>query len=496
MKAIFIFLSILRFSNIFSQNELSYYLNLYNQSSKNLTVISISGNECVNCYASIHYLLNDLKMESTNTLFLVKDVPKRELGFFMEDKFNIDTAQYRIIIDNLFFSALNNKSGFSSSISVCNDESLLFQTEFKNIDIVSLKKYLPGRFKIQLSDSLDVSNFAGAGASMLQVKNDSLILIYNYFRSAVFEYNLNTQKITKSIAGKNLKTELNDYLMISELDPSEINFANTNTDAQQMFKTVPSRIAPRNVYVTENYIYLALEVLSYDLVIDNKIVPVDTSFQLKWFSFFAKYDRDWNLINRYSFPYQISEYKPFFNYLPSGQFLNDSIFIMRASTASSDSLAIEYLLPNKSTVPKFVRFLSIKYPDYFPVLSKGMRNVYSSEIVNDEYFFNTEPIVYNDVLNFKHLLEGWDYQSVSDSSKTNTWIDIIEPLNNGNYLVLGTKNYTSTWYALYDKNFMLIEQKKIIDRPLISMVFKNNKIWGMDLTEEYGTLYSFEINYE
>ncbi|MBK7038848.1 MAG: hypothetical protein IPH42_21600 [Bacteroidetes bacterium] len=496
MKNIIIILFIFRLSNVFSQNSLTTFLNQYNQSGQNLTIISISGTECVNCYASIHNLIDELKLEKSNTLFLIKDVPKRELVFFMEDKFSIDTAKYSVVIDNALFKELNSNSGYTSSISICNSKDILFQTSFKNLDLVSLKKYYTNKIDIKLSDSLDISSFAGAGASTLQVKNDSTIFVYNYFRNTIFEFNSKSASINRSVGWKNLISEVDNFLSLSELEKFEIDFASTNTDAQQMFKNVPSRISPRGVYVTDNYIYLPLEILSYDLVIHDNKVPVDTAFQLKWFSFFAKYDMEWNLVERYSFPYQIPEFKGFFNYLPSGQFLNDSVFVMRTSTPSSDSLAIKYILPQNSTAPRLENFLSVKYPEHFQVISKGMRNVYTSKTINDNYYFNAEPIIYNDELKSKFLLEGWEYQPVSDSTKTNVWIDVIHQLPNGSYLVLGTKNYTSTWYALYDQNFILIEQKKIIDRPLISLVIKNDKIWGMDLTDEYGTLYSYEIVFQ
>lgn len=496
MKVTLILLFILCISNSFSQNHLTGYLNYYNKSGENLTIISISGNECVNCYASIHYLIDDLKLEKSNSIFLIKDVPERELVYFMLNNFSIDTAKYSIVIDNALFNELNSNSGYSSSISICNSKELIFQTGFKNLDLVSLKQYYKNTFDIKLSDSLDISNFAGAGASTLQIKNDSTILVYNYFRNTIFEYNTKSASINRSVGGKDLISEVDSFLLLTELEEFELDFARTSKDAQQMFKTVPSRISPRGVYVTDNFIYLPLEILAYDLVINDLKVPVDTAFQLKWFSFFAKYDMNWNLINRYSFPYQIPDFKGFFNYLPHGQFINDSVFIMRTSTASSDSLSIKYILQERSTFPKLDNFLLLKYPEHFQVISKGMRNVYSSKIINDSYYFNVEPIIYNPALNSKFLLEGWDYQPISDSTKTNIWIDVVHQLANGNYLVLGTKNYSSTWYAVYDQNFKFLEQKKIIDRPLISIVIKNDKIWGMDLTEEYGTLFCYDIIYK
>ena len=202
----------------------------------------------------------------------------------MEDKFSINTAKYSVVIDNALFKELNSNSGYTSSISICNSKDILFQTSFKNLDLVSLKKYYTNKIDIKLSDSLDISSFAGAGASTLQVKNDSTILVYNYFRNTIFEFNSKSASINRSVGWKNLISEVDNFLSLSELEKFEIDFASTNTDAQQMFKNVPSRISPRGVYVTDNYIYLPLEILSYDLVIHDNKVPVDTAFQLKWFS--------------------------------------------------------------------------------------------------------------------------------------------------------------------------------------------------------------------
>jgi hypothetical protein len=454
-------------------------------------VLTISGTECVNCYASMHYLIDALLLDSTNSLIIVNGVPKRELSFFVEEKLGLEPNTSKVIIDNDLFLAISGGKS-NSMLSILKEDTVVYQSEFKNLNMQQIINLRAKNIQIEEHAVADVTSFAGAVASTFQVLNDSVIIFYNYYRGIVYEYNFRSHTITNSVGGKELTPLLDKLLAMSELSQEDLQF-NKTPEAQVMLSTVPYRAVPRNIYVTENFIYLPVEVLSYDISINNSNPIPDTIFQLKWFSFFIKYDKQFNPLSYFAFSYQIPDYPGFFNYLQTSQFLNDSTLAMRVSTRSEDSLYFYYTLSDsiRNPIPSSVPECS--YPDHIKAYTNGRLHVYYSQIEGSHYFFKPEPILYELNTNRRIGLNGWNYNKITDTSRTNCWIDDVQFNNDGTIYVVGTQDYSTTWLCVYNNTYDLLSRIEIINRPLIDTKITGKYIYGLDLTEEYGKFYAFEI---
>lgn len=474
-----------------SQSLLKQKLDEYNSLKANQIILTISGTECVNCYANINYLLGKLQLDSTNSTLVIDGVPDRELDFFIEERLGVIPETVNVIRDNVLFQLLSDGNS-SSQVFILHEDSIIYQEELRSISLNQFLRYRAQTIQIKELLVADITSFAGAIASSFQVLNDSIILVYNYFRNVVFIYNFQLNKIVNSIGGRELSLILDELLTLSELTQEDLHY-NTTSDAQEFLSTVPYRVVPRNVYVSENYIYLPIEVLAYDISINATERIPDTLFQLKWFSFLLKYNREMQLISKFSFNYQVPGFAGFFNYLQESQMLNDSTLAMRVSTRSADSLYFYYNLNDSvsNPIPSFIP--DCAYPEYVIPFSDGKLHVYYSQVEGKHYFFKPEPVVYEFSSDKKIILAGWDYKQISDTSPTNCWIDDIQFNNDGTIYIVGTQNYSNTWLCVYNSNFELLKKIKITDRPLIDTKIIGRFIYGLDITDEYGKFYKYEI---
>ncbi|MFN3940393.1 MAG: hypothetical protein ACK4IY_07380, partial [Chitinophagales bacterium] len=267
-----------------------------------------------------------------------------------------------------------------------------------------------------------------------------------------------------------------------------LEYAKQSREAREYIDAL-NRIVIGAPHVTENYVFVPLQILAYDIILqaDN-----DTVVQLKWYSFLAQYNKDLQFIARYPFTYQFQNYPNHFHYLDNANFINDSILYMKPSTRVKDSIvAIYKLLPGNK--PALIAFPPVGYPDRFPMKVGIYAKVYYSKFMSaTDYYFREEPILYNTVNSNTIELSGWQYTHIGDSTRTGFWLGYIF-IQDDIYYVFGIERKISM-LKLYDRNFNLLHSETVMDKPYFSIERRGNTIYGLVSDEESIKIVSFIID--
>ncbi|MBK8681162.1 MAG: hypothetical protein IPN31_04495 [Bacteroidetes bacterium] len=473
-------------TNAFANSD-SIIKNSNNDSQHYEIIIALNCNECINCYYGSQDIFSEL--DKTTTLFIVSGLPKREVPYFFEEKLNLQSENLHWIKNDSLFKYYSDKYNGLSAIYLLKNDEIVFSSDLKNIDRIKLNEVLHSGSspKLMEAEEWDISHFGGDANSSINFLNADTLLIYNPVRNKIYLYSLSLKKMIKVFDIGVYPENIEEWLLLTELEENDLDFAKNDKEASEYINSL-NRIIPGSPSVTDNYVFIPIQILAYDIILkeDN-----DTIVQLKWYSFFLQYDKELQFIDRYSFPYQFPDYPNHFNHLGNGDFLNDSILYMKASTRVKDSIiAIYKILPGSK--PELIGFPPIGYPDRFPMKVGAYGKVYYSQFFSEtEYFFKEEPILYNSNTESSKEFSDWKYTHIGDSTRTGFWVENIFKIHDL-YYVFGIEN-KSTAIKIYDSNFNLMHSEAVIDKPYFSIRLNGNTFYGLVSDDESIRIKSYTL---
>ncbi|MBK6729868.1 MAG: hypothetical protein IPG60_02495 [Bacteroidetes bacterium] len=473
-------------TNAFTHSYLSFQ-NSNNDSQHYEIIIALNCNECINCYYGSQDIFSEF--DKTTTLFIVSGLPKREVPYFFEEKLNLQSENLHWIKNDSLFKYYSDKYNGLSAIYLLKNDEIVYSSDLKNIDRIKLKEVLQTSStpKLMEAEEWDISYFGGDGNSTINFLNADSILIYNPVRNKIYLYSLSQKKMIKVFDIGVYPENIEEWLLLTELEENDLDFAKNDKEASEYINGL-NRIIPGPPSVTNSYVFIPIELLAYDIILkeDN-----DTIVQLKWYSFLVQYNKELQYIDRYSFPYQFPDYPNHFNHLGNGDFLNDSIFYMKASTRVKDSIiAIYKIMPDSK--PELIGFPPIGYPERFPMKVGAYGKVYYSQFFSEtEYFFKEEPILYNSNTESSKEFSDWKYTHIGDSTRTGFWVENIFKIHDL-YYVFGIEN-KSTAIKIYDSNFNLMHSEAVIDKPYFSIRLNGNTFYGLVSDDESIRIKSYTL---
>ena len=457
----------------------------------------IRGNDCVNCYASINLVVDHLEKQGITPVIVVKDIPKRSINEFLEYKLQLQSGKYQVLNSDSIFDLYTDMG--LSTYAIIENNNIRFKKSFKSISIDNLKTlFTDTPNSIAFIDSIDVSAYVSSAQDKIYAYSSNDIIIYNSTRGCLYKINFNTNKAQKILCKSNIEPLIDAFLSLSELTDEDRLTNNTKAEAKNSaFNLFPSRLLIRGFHPTNTYNYIPIEILSYQFEYKtNDTAKTDTLYQLKWFSFFAVYDKNWRLINKISFPYQLEMGSSLFNHLLYGNFVDEKLYYMNISSMNNDSLIVSYSLSGKK--PKVLNKFDVKYPDNYPKQNaQGIDMKYPCSPIDKHFYtFRREPYLYSYTGEKKIMLDGWKMQLSDDNLNTNLWLHDFENMKNGNKMVLGCEYGAKAKMKLniYDGSYSnLLNSIELANIPWDQSLIHGNTIIGLRNTDDKASLYVYRL---
>ena len=144
-KYFVLFLFIVFLSNITKGESVSYFIKKHNLPA-NINVLSIFGEDCVNCYYGFSYFLKEHKADfkKENFVFLFQKTAEKEVDNIFKYRLGFEKTGYKIIVDDAFYALLSKNGVSTLSIIEKENETMLLQYDKELKMLLSKKNIFDG----------------------------------------------------------------------------------------------------------------------------------------------------------------------------------------------------------------------------------------------------------------------------------------------------------------------------------------------------------------
>lgn len=481
------------------EKNISYFIKKYNLP-ENLNILSVFGEDCVNCYYGFSHFLKEHKTDfkKEDFVFLFENSAENEIDNIFKFRLGFDKAGYKIIVDNEFYSRVN-KNGITT-LSII--EKAKVTERFTSKDIYKFKSFARSdsfsspKALIKL-DTIDLMGRLGTKKLAVTLLNESKILIQNKYTNDVFLYDINTTRIIKKLPISTFTENYDSLLTLLLLNnPENLDYNLKNYKKKELYKSFPL-CSIQEVYCFENLIYLCLSVAQMEVDTNNHIVHRS---QLAM----VKLDSNLQIQHIYKIPERIPDSDKLLNFFdctfiaPETAIVSLSVFDPSGSRKKDSICALYSMATNE------IKILNMGYESFMPLRgNNGYFNYYHFDVWNEKNvlkgYFNRSPYVYNLSNNTKALIPdiGVDLKTIDISGKDKFfWINKIFSYQNSTFIIANQKQNEAS-ILQYDADLKtLISKKKIFDGYFSDVFVFQNKIFAFENYSEKGdvaTLHFYKI---
>lgn len=477
-----------------SEKELSFFIKKYNLS-ENINILSVFGEDCINCYYGFSYFLKEHKDEfkKENFVFLFQKSAENEIDNIFKFRLGVEKTGCRIIIDDAFYNQVN-KNGVTT-LNIIEKGKVV--EKFISKDIYKFKSFAqaptPMHNLINL-DTIDLMARFGTKKLAVTTLNESKIVIQNKYTNDVFLFDINTKRIVKKLPISTFTEKYDSLLKLLVIDnPENLDYNLKQYKETEFYKSFPL-CSIKEVYCFDTLIYLSLAVARMELDTNNHIIHGSEYAMVKLNS---------NLEIQYI--YKIPDSIP--NSDKRISFF-DCVFIASETTVLSISVSQPSELRRRDSVCAIyslqtneVQFLDLSYESFMPAKgNNGYSNYYHFDVWNEndiiKGYFNRSPYIYNLSNNTKHLIPdiGVDPKTIDINEKDKFfWISKIFSFQNSMFVIANQKQNETTLLQ-YDREVKtLISKKKIFEGYFSDAFILNNKVYAFENYSEKGDVAMLHI---
>jgi len=367
------------FSLTAKEKNITCFIKKYNLP-ENLNILSVFGEDCVNCYYGFSHFLKehaaDFKKE--DFIFLFQNSAENEIDNIFKFRLGFEKSGYKIIVDDEFYSCLNKNGVTTLSII----EKAKVTERFISKDIYKFKSFARSDTFSSVKEfiKLDTINLMGRfGTKKLAVTllNESKIIVQNKYTNDVFLYDLNTKQIIKKLPISTFTESYDSLLTLLLLnDPENLDYNLKNYKKKEFYKSFPL-CSVQEVYCFGNLVYLCLSVAQMDVDTNNHIVHRS---QLA----IVKLDSNLQIRTIYKIPERIPDSDKLLNFF-------DCIFISEETAVVSLSVFDPSGLRKKDSICALysmatneIKILNLSYESFMPLRgNNGYFNYYHFDVWNE-----------------------------------------------------------------------------------------------------------------
>ncbi|HLF52321.1 hypothetical protein [Flavobacterium sp.] len=408
-------------------NPVSYYLVKY-KLPINVNVLSVFGEDCLNCYYGFsNFIQNDKEMNKKELVFIFQKNAESEIDNIFKYRLKLNKNDYTIIVDNDFYSSVN-KEGVTA-LTIIKDKNI---TEYYTAKTIHQFKSITPPIHLKEIDTIDLKSRFGTKKLSLNLLNKSKALIQNLYTNEINIFDINKKIVTNTLSLTYFNDRYDSLLTLLNTDSINLAYNLKNYKTNEFYKTFPI-ISIKKVTCINNTIYLGLCV--YNMVYGENenhinyeakqaLVKLDSNLTVKHI---------YKLLD--SVPY-VGKYVSLMDIIPLN---NDSIiFSLSSVERKGDSICGLYSLKNNTIEP-----LNWSYEPFMPKLgSHGYPTYYPFRVYIDKSlkgFLHSSPYIYNLSTNEKKLLPnlGIDPLSFDISSKDKYfWLSKVFKYDDMNMVIL------------------------------------------------------------
>lgn len=484
-KYFFFFILFLLFVpfSVASEKQLSYFIKKYGLA-ENLNILSVFGEDCVNCYYGFSYFLKEHKddFKKEDFVFLFQKTVENEIDNIFKFRLGLEKNGYRIIIDDLFYEQVNKNGVTTLSII----EKGKVEEQFTSKDIYKFKSFAQTRPVSNIYDLINVDTIdlmARFGTKKLAVTmlNESKVVIQNKYTSDVSLFDLNTKRIIKKLPISTFTEKYDSLLKLLVLNnPENLEYNLKQYKEKTFYKSFPL-CSVQEVYCFDKIVYLCLSVAQMEIDTSNHIVH---GSQLAM----VKLDSNLQIQHIYKIPERIPNSDKLFNFF-------DCVFVAQETAVVSlsvfdlsgarkkDSICALYSMTTNE-----IKILDLGYESFMPAKgSNGYLNYYHFDVWSENNlikgYFNRSPFIYNLSESTKHLIPGTgiDSKTIDINGKDKFfWISKVFSYKNSSFVFLNQKENETTLLQ-FDKGITtLVSSKKIFDGYLSDIFIHKNKVFAFE----------------
>lgn len=479
-----------------SEKELSYYIKKH-ELSENINILSVFGEDCVNCYYGFSYFLKEHKDEfkKEDFVFLFQKSAENEIDNIFKFRLGVDKIGCRIIIDDAFYDQVN-KNGITT-LSII--EKGKIAERFTSKDIYKFKHFAQSgaqtiNYNLINLDTINLMSRFGTKKLSITLLNESKIVVQNKYTNDVSLFDLNTKRIIKKLPISAFTEKYDSLLKLLVLDnPENLEYNLKQYKEKTFYKSFPL-CSVQEVYCFDNLVYLSLSVAQMEVDTNNHIVH---GSQLAM----VKLDSNLQIQHIYKIPERIPDSDKLLNFF-------DCIFIAPETAVVSLSVFDPSGLRKKDSICALysvatneIKILNFGYESFMPLKgNNGYYNYYHFDVLNENNlikgYFNRSPFIYNISENTKRLIPdiGVDPKTIDINEKDKFfWISKIFPFQNSVFVIANQKQNETTLLQ-YDREMKtLISKKKIFEGYFSDAFILNNKVYAFENYSEKGDVAMLHI---
>lgn len=469
------------------EKPLPYYVKKYNLPA-NVNVLSVYGEDCINCYYGFSFFLksHEAYFKKKDFVFLFQKSAEHEIVNIFNYRLKLEKEGCNIIVDDEFYAQLDTKG--VTTLSIIENKKL--KEQFISKDIYKFKSFAgkgsePATVILSEKDTIDLKSRFGTKKLSVAVLNASKIIIQNQYSNDIFLFNIHSKTIEGklSIAAFTEKYDSLLKLLLTN-DPENLNYNLENYRTNEFYKTYPL-CKIKKINCVENTVCLGLAItrmvpdqsnhITYEAI--QAIVKLDSNLQIK---------HVYNLLD--TVPGVSGKYISLidWNFLTA----DTAVFSLSAmGDRKKDSICCLYDLRTHAT-----KILEMKYESFMPLKNKnGYYNYYHFNVWNDgdvlKGNFTKSPYVYNLSNNTKAGIP-----EIATSSKNFDlngkdkyfWISKVFP-HQGNVLMIAAIKQNEMCLFQYDPEFKkLISKKTILDGYLDDIFVMKSTVFAFENYSEKG----------
>ena len=484
------------FSLTAKEKNITYFIKKYNLP-ENLNILSVFGEDCVNCYYGFSHFLKehaaDFKKEYF--IFLFQNSAENEIDNIFKFRLGFEKAGYKIIVDDEFYACVN-KNGVTT-LSIIEKAKAI--KRFTSKDIYKFKSFARSdtfssvKEFIKL-DTIDLMGRFGTKKLAVTLLNESKIVVQNKYTNDVFLYDINTMRIIKKLPISTF-TESYDSLLTLLLtnNPENLDYNLKHYKEKEFYKSFPL-CSIQEVYCFDNHVYLCLSVAQMEVDTNNHIIHRS---QLAM----VKLDSNLQIRNVYKIPERIPNSDKLLNFF-------DCILIAQETAVVSLSVSDPSGLRKKDSICALysmatneIKILNLSYESFMPLKgNNGYSNYYHFDIWNEndvlKGYFNRSPFVYDLSNNTKSLIPdiGIEIKTIEINGKDKFfWISKIFQYQNSTFVIANQKE-KETSILQYDKDIKtFVSKKKIFEGCFSDIYVIQNKIFAFEGYSEKGDVATLHI---
>jgi|SRR6218665_1018280 len=485
-SVILLLFSFITLPSIAKDKPVSYFIRKYHLPD-DINILAVFGHDCINCYYGFSFFLksHETEFKKNDFVFLFQKETSGEIDNIFKYQLELNKNDCHIIIDDLFYEAIN-KQGVTS-LTIIEDKQI--REQFISKDIGKFKSFAGSKVSQIISlvetDTIDLKGRFGTKNLSVAVVDSSTIVVHNQYTHDLFTFNTHQKKITRTLPLPFFTNRYDSLLALLLSDkPQELVYNLESYKTNVFYKTFPL-CKIKNISCSDDIIYVGLIVTNMEKDTNNHAIYGGLQA-------IVKLDKNLVLQHVYKLPKGVPGAPGKNPGLTDLSFLNADTAVLSLSAAGDrkkDSIAVLYSLSTNQ-----MKILELGYEPFMPLKGEnGYYNYYHFDIGKDGDIirgnFKSSPFIYNLSANTKEPLPGLniDLKDFDMNGKDKYfWISKVFRYNNSMFAICTLKKNEMSLLQ-YDPSFKtLLSKKKILEGYLTDIFIIKDRLFAFEDFSEKG----------